>query len=644
LNEVTVSAPINITSIRQWPGSVSKIDSLKLTSGNSYNLAQQVNKAPGILMQQGTLSTNRLTIRGIGSRTPYNSNRIKAYWGNIPLTDGDGVTSIEDIGFNDINSLEILKGPSSALYGAGLGGVILIDPWLALPRKNQVSFQSEAGSYATYSNQLTATLKNKGGFTSITTNHLSTDGYRDNSDYKRHNISLKGKYLIGKNSLHYLYNFRYLNGQIPSSIDSIDFHDNPHKAAASWEAIGGYEESKRHLFSIGLSTQFSSSLYHQLSIFASLTDQEELRPFNRLDEAKQALGFRDKLSLSLNTLKIVAGLEGMSEKNTVKLIGVKANNKGDLLSKTNITRQYLNLFALTEYTLKEKWHLQAAFNLNWTKYQHHDQASNNSFDHRYPLVLSPRLGINYQLNATSNVFAAAGHGFSAPSVEEAQMPDGTFNKAIKPEEGIHFDLGYRYTSRNNNTNAELTAYYMRMSNLLVTKRESEAIFYGVNAGQTIHRGIETQVNHKVIISHNQTLQFNASYAHSINKFEEFIDEGINYQGKHLPGIPAFSAYTSANFRSGKTSMEVNYQHWGKQYLSDANDKSYTDFGVLNAKINQKLEIGSLKANIYFGINNILDKHYASMVLINAPSFGNNLPRYYYPALPVNLYGGLNITL
>ncbi len=50
-------------------------------------------------------------------------------------------------------------------------------------------------------------------------------------------------------------------------------------------------------------------------------------------------------------------------------------------------------------------------------------------------------------------------------------------------------------------------------------------------------------------------------------------------------------------------------------------------------------ISDVESNIFIGCNNIFNIHYASMVLINASSFGNNKPRYYYPALPTYVYGG-----
>ncbi len=48
-------------------------------------------------MQQGSLNTNRITIRGIGARSQYGTNRVKAYFNAIPLTSGEGETVLEDI-------------------------------------------------------------------------------------------------------------------------------------------------------------------------------------------------------------------------------------------------------------------------------------------------------------------------------------------------------------------------------------------------------------------------------------------------------------------------------------------------------------------------------------------------------------------
>ncbi|MCG8580201.1 MAG: TonB-dependent receptor [Bacteroidales bacterium] len=643
LDEITINAPVTILSAKQWTGSMVSIDSSDIQSGNAYLLSQQLNSMPGVLMQQGTLNTSRITIRGIGSRTPYNSNRIKAYWGDIPITDGDGVTSIEDIGFNDINRIRILKGPSSALYGSGLGGVILISPWHSAT-KTSVNAGSEAGSYGTFSSQLSTAIKQRRGTTWITINHLTSDGYRDNNEYQRFNITLKGKYKLGTHILHYLYNYRHLDAQIPSSLDSIDFNNQPEKAADSWAAIKGYEKSNRHIINIGLSSGLGNRLSNTLNLFGITTTLDELRPFNRLDESKTAIGVRNKLNYNAAIFRLSAGLEAMNEINTIKLYGVKTNNRDQLLSTNDIERRYINIFGLLDIELSDKIIIQTGLNLNVTAYSNGDKESGQKSDHSYPAMLSPRLGINYQLTRTTNLFAAAGHGFSTPSVEEAQMPDGSFNARIKPEEGYHLDIGYRYQSTSKKTKGDITIYWMKLNNLLVTKRESEEIFYGINAGATSHKGVELSAHHQVLTNTNNTIAFTGTFSGSINKFEDFTDNGVNYDQNHLPGIPEYTAHLAADYTLGNTHFHINYQLFGQQYLNDSNSKTYTDFSVLNGKVSHRFKLAGISGSAYLGVNNISDTHYASMLLINAPSFGNKSPRYYYPALPRNWYAGITFKL
>jgi iron complex outermembrane receptor protein len=56
-------------------------------------------------MQQGALNTNRITIRGIGSRAQFGTTKIKAYFDGIPLTTG-GETTLDDL---DLASIEKSK-------------------------------------------------------------------------------------------------------------------------------------------------------------------------------------------------------------------------------------------------------------------------------------------------------------------------------------------------------------------------------------------------------------------------------------------------------------------------------------------------------------------------------------------------------
>jgi iron complex outermembrane receptor protein len=71
-------------------------------------------------MQQGALNTNRITIRGIGARTPFGTTRIKTYLDNIPPMQRVNQVLKILIYRNYAGKIQIIKGPNATGFGAGL--------------------------------------------------------------------------------------------------------------------------------------------------------------------------------------------------------------------------------------------------------------------------------------------------------------------------------------------------------------------------------------------------------------------------------------------------------------------------------------------------------------------------------------------
>lgn len=78
-------------------------------------------------------------------------------------------------------------------------------------------------------------------------------------------------------------------------------------------------------------------------------------------------------------------------------------------------------------------------------------------------------------------------------------------------------------------------------------------------------------------------------------------------------------------------------------MNDANQLYSEKYTVLNAKASYKKELSkALSAEMNVGINNFTDEKYASSILINATGFDNGEPRYYYPGMPRNWFGGIKL--
>ena len=74
---------------------------------------------------------------------------------------------------------------------------------------------------------------------------------------------------------------------------------------------------------------------------------------------------------------------------------------------------------------------------------------------------------------------------------------------------------------------------------------------------------------------------------------------------------------------------------------DLNSEQYNGYLLTHFKLGFKIETAkAVNYEFALGVKNAFDSHYASMILVNAPSFGSSAPRYYYPGEPRRFYVSL----
>jgi len=622
------------------PGSLSVLQGKSLNIGDNTNLASILNTMPGVTMQSGTYATNRIVIRGMGSRTPYNTNRIKSYLNDIPLTSSDGVSTPEEIDIQSLARIEILKGPSSALYGSGLGGSI--NMFTPNKKENEANLSAQYGNYNTYKTNLAGTIQNSNVNLWANLSHLQSDGYRENNQYKKTSLLSTMEWLKPKWSINSTLLLIYSNAGIPSSLGKTQFENNPQSAAANWNAVGGYKKNQKGVIGITLKNKLTKQLNNQLSIYGKWNDGYEKRPFNNLDDQSLGLGFRNKLSLSTSNSDLILGTEFNLEQYEWKL-----DLEDSLINKNRENRQHLNIFGIWHYRPNPKLNISIAGAMNYINYQLtdlYDANGNQAGSRKFPVIVSPRFGINYAPNQLLAFYSSIGHGFSMPSPEETLLPAGDVNTEIKPEQGFQYEIGSRFNLLGKTIEIDVSLYWIELHNLLVTKRYSEDIFTGINTGKTRHQGFELLLQNRFFEYNNfpGKLKSVVNYTLSLNKFIDFTDDGNVYDNKHLPGIPKQMVQLQLVWNPiKKLEIYTNFQYTDFQYLNDNNSLTYPSYFLWNLKGSMQFSIKkSIHLNLHAGINNITNTHYASMLVVNAIGFGANEPRYYYPGLPRNLYLGI----
>ncbi len=660
LNEIVIKGTNFNNKLQQIPASVSVISNKEFNE-NTTNFSEIINTTPGVYMHSGTLTTNRITIRGIGSRNLYGTSKLKVYYEDIPLTNGSGESSVEDVELETIGSIEVIKGPASSLFGAGLGGAIILNPTKGVFSENSIKSNVTIGSFGLQKQLLQAQLGTDKNAANIVFSNIKSDGYRDNNNINKQSFTIASKhYLNAKNSLTILANYIDLKGFIPSSIDEETYINNPTAAAFTWGQAKGFEATKKGLLGISWKHNYTESTQQSTNVFYSNFDTYEVRPFNMLKEKTNGIGIRTKLSskgpLFNSELNWQVGTELFTDtkkyatfENLYKQFPEGTGSvEGEKLSDLKEQRSYINLFFDGAITLTGKTRLTFGVNLNTTFYDLTDSfnepVKNVSGTYNFDPKISPSFGITQQISNATMLFGSISHGFSNPTLEEILLPNQQLNSNIKPEEGWNFEIGSRGKLFQQKLKYALSIYQMNVKNLLVAKRISNDQFIGVNAGKTSYKGIEIETqyalfkNNFIEIKHQNNLSFN-DY-----KFEDFIDFDENHSGNQLPGVPKISFNSNLNFETNfGLYTALSYSYFGKMPLRDDNTAFSKKYQLLNSTIGYQFNLGkSLSGRLFMKFNNILNVKYASMLLINATSFGGAKPRYYYPGEPTNTVGGFHL--
>lgn len=660
LNEILIS-PLHINcDLQNSPASIGILSKKELLQNNTTDISNVINTIPGVFMQSSNITTTRISIRGIGARTPYGTNKIRAFYGNIPLTSGNSETVIDDIDLQNINQIEVIKGPLSSIYGAGLGGAILISPETFNKSNYQAEINSVFGSFGLLKNRVGFNLNEKSASLNLSYHNLKTDGWRENSAYNREGITLGGELFRKKKSkLTYFANYTYLKAYIPSSINKTTFENNPQAGAPTWVASKGFKEYKSTLAGLAYDFKLNDHLQNSTSVFINYKDSNEPRPFDILRQYTFASGVRTQFSGDFNIGKIknqfIAGLEyfrdnysGNTFENLYQQNNGNGSLQGDQLTATDQKRHFYNIFSQIRTLLSDQFEIQAGLNYNKTKFELQNDfptsANNPKEKYSYDGIFSPQLSFLFKPNEIQTFYFSASRGFSLPATEETLTSTGNINPGIKPETGYNFELGGKLHFFNKKLYTEIAVYRMEIKDLLVAKRIGDDQYEGVNAGKTFHEGIEITLNHNWSI--NKVFNLNSYIGASIGNYEfkEFVDNGNDYSGNKLTGVPANTASAGFNFNTNSGFyFSADFQFTDKIPMNDSNADFSDSYSLLNLKAGYQFEVLSgLTAHLDAGINNVTNEKYASMILTNATGVGNTQPRFYYPGLPINYYGIISL--
>ena len=636
-NVIVKSTRIDVNK-KQAPLSVS-VKNLLINKNYSSksSFSDFTNSIPGLFTSSSNNFSQdlRISIRGFGARSAFGIRGIKLIVDGIPETTPDGQSQLDNLPLGLISNIEIIRGPSSILYGNSSGGVININ---TLSDNSVPYFKTSTifGAYQYQSIQRTRVFDWNNSSLVVHYDKRRSNGYRDFSGYKSSILNLKYlRDLDEKNKI----------------VLQINFTDSPYAKDAGGLKLSEVEDDRRQ----ARKNNFNYDTYEKVKhiktgfswkhlnddnssidsyFFYQKRDFNSKLPFNYggiifLERDYYGIGtkyskqyFSDNKSRTI-TLGIDHSNQQDDRKRFKNNLGEKGENTFYQIEKFKSTGVYF--INQTNYTSGLLFRYGVRYDENRIGTDSESFISLNKFN--------PSLGVSYSISKSDNIYFSTGTSFETPTLNElSNNPNGNgLNKSLDPSSSINYEIGWRKTA--SNLTFESIVYLINTDNEILPYELEQfpgKNFYR-NVGSTRRYGIE--ISSQLLFSNGK---LNLSYTKAKNTFNDFVLDGNDLNGMSLPGIPDQILDIELIFNlSNRGILLINNRLIGDIYADNLNETMVSSYNLLNITYSKKIFKNS---EVYLGVNNLLDIAYFDNIRINA--FGK---RYYEPAPKRNIHFGLNFS-
>ncbi|HDT4009040.1 TPA: TonB-dependent receptor [Klebsiella pneumoniae subsp. pneumoniae] len=666
---VVTAAPTTVSEL-DTPAAVSVVNGDEMRqAAPRVNLSESLGAVPGLQVQnrQNYAQDLQLSIRGFGSRSTYGVRGLRIYVDGIPATmpDGQGQTSNIDIG--SVDTIEVLRGPFSALYGNSSGGVINVTSQTGT-QPPTVEASSYYGSFGTWHYGMKATGAVGDGSHAgdvdytVSTNRFTTHGYRDHSGARKNLANARlGVRINDVSKLTLLLNSVDIKANDAGGLTADEWRDNPRQSPRGDQ----YNTRKNtRQTQAGLRYERQLSAQDDLSVmmyagerettqFQSIPRAPQLKPSHAggvIDLTRHYQGIDTRLTHRgelLVPVTLTAGLdyENMSERRKGYENFVMVNGAPQYGEQGALRRNERNLmwnvdpYLQTQWQLTDKLSLDAGVRYSSVWFDSNDYYitpgnGDDSGDASYHKWL-PAGSLKYALTDAWNVYLSAGRGFETPTINELSYRSDNqsgLNFGLKPSTNDTVEIGSKTRIGNGLFTAAL--FQANTDNEIVVDSSSGGRTSYKNAGKTRRQGMELGLDQQF----GESWRLKAAWTWLDATYRTNVCDDASCNGNRIPGIARNMGYASFGYQP----EQGWYAGSDIRYMSDimANDENTAkapSWTVVGLTTGYKWSYGRMDMDLFGRIDNLFDREYVGSVIVNESN-----GRYYEPA-PGRNYGiGLNL--
>ncbi len=662
--EVTVTAPRLATPLADLPAAVSRVDERQSTEGRQgLQLDEALNRVPGLFAQNryNFAQDVRISIRGFGSRAPFGVRGLRILQDGIPETTPDGQSQVDAIDLLNLRDIEVLRGPSAALYGNASGGVISAR---TRDGRDPRGFGGGVmlGSYGYRRAEAIAEQDHGTHRYSLTAHDFAIDGYRDQSTAEKRYLRLHTASELEAGTLNF--HLRYLDAprtEDPGGLTSEEMRQNRRAAAPLATALDSTQEAEQ--LTTGL--QWEQSLGPgelRLGGFWTQRDYAQQLPFpgdSRVAYERDFYGLNAQYEQDIGPTRVLTGIdvEEQRDDRTRRCSAGRLFDRDpdarecsadpedpltDLALDQRERARSRGVFVQTDTALGSDW--------NMVLGARHDRIRMSIDDHFSDRVGEPdrsdartfrensaMAGLIWHFKPDYRAYVNVATNFETPTFTEFANPEGGggFNADLDPQRARSIEVGIRRETGRLAWDASVYATRVRDEIAPFEEPNVDGRTFYTNAGRTARNGFELAIDWAA------TEQWTLSSALSLNDFRyrDFVDQqGERRDGNHLPGLPREQLFVEADWRQGPYFFTIDALYTGGRYVNDANDERVGGQTTLNLRAGRHWQDGNAHVEAFVAANNLLDADNVDNIRIND---GNR--RYYEPAPGLTLMAGMRMT-
>ncbi|HEU5164696.1 MAG TPA: TonB-dependent receptor plug domain-containing protein [Chitinophagaceae bacterium] len=655
LGEVTVKAYEQNQNLRKVPAAINKINKSGLERFSNTNILPALNSTPGVRMEERSPGSYRMNIRGSTLRSPFGVRNVKVYWDEIPFTDPGGNTYLNQFGYYNFNSIEIIKGPAGSLYGAGTGGAILINGTVANPEPG-LMVNLSYGSYD-HSNINVQFNQGKDNFKNVFTySHQQSDGYRNHTSMRRDVTTWKTQISAGKKeSLHFNFLYGDLFYETPGALTKAEYKKDPTASRPAAGAFPSADGAKAAIYQKtwfgGFNNHYKFNEHFENSLIFYGAYSKIKNPTFRNYEARNEPHFGGrtvftwKPSTVNDKVRIIFGAEAQKGYFNIHTYQNSNGKPTTTLTNDDVRNGIWSIFAQADLRLKYDINVTAGLSINKSsiKIKRLSIPALPEQKRSYKNEAAPRLAVSKKIVADLYLYASAAKGFSPPTVAEVLPSTSVISTELNAEHGISYEAGLKSSWLQRRLYAEVNAFDYRLKDAIVQRRDASNGDYFLNAGSTKQRGIESQVSYLFLQRNSfvNSARIWVSYTWNNFTYSEFKQLTNDYSGKKLPSV-AKNTVASGFDISSRPGIYINltYYYSDPIPLNDANIEFASSYNLLGTRIGWRKDLTKkCKLELFAGIDNAFDVTYSLGNDINAAG-----GRYYNAAPGRNYYGGVSLGL